>query len=1094
MRGAQALYFLRRTTTTLAQQLCPLAPFIATPRMEFSSFLEENPSDLVYTHNRKIDELIKSGNLVSAHEVFDGMSVRDVVTYNLLISGNTRNGCSLRAIEIYAEMVSCGLRESASTFASVLSVCSDEWFCREGIQVHCRVISLGFGCNMFVRSALVGLYACLRLVHVALKLFDEMPERNLAVCNLLLKCFCETGESKRLFGVYRRMELEGVAKNGLTYCYLIRGCSNDRLLYVGKQLHSLVIRSGWDISNIFVANALVDYYSSCGDLSGSKKSFNAVPEKDVISWNSIVSVCADYGSVLDSLDLFSKMQFWGKRPSIRSFMSFLNFCSRNSDIQSGKQIHCSVLKTGFDVSSLHVQSALIDMYGKCNDIESSVLVYQCLSGLTLECCNSLMTSLMHCGITKDIIEMFGLMVDEGTGIDEVTLSTVLKALSLSLPESLHSCTLVHCYAIKSGHAADVAVSCSLIDAYSKSGQNEVSRKVFDELDSPNIFCLTSIINGYARNGMGTDCVEMLREMDRKNLIPDEVTLLSVLSGCSHSGLVEEGELVFDSLELKYGISPGRKLYACLVDLLGRAGSVEKAERLLLQARGDADCIAWSSLLQSCRIHRNERIGRRAAEVLMDLEPENFAVYIQVSKFYFEIGDFEISRQIREIAASRELMREIASGKMVYTDLDILEELENFDVLLDDDETKLFDLPSFTSRHSGKNLVNVDTFGAAGDGVSDDTQAFISAWSKACGTSKSVFLVPEGRRYLVNATKFNGPCEQKLIIQIDGTIVAPDEPSNWDSKFQRIWLEFSKLKGVVFQGKGVIDGSGSKWWAASCKKNKSNPCKSAPTALTIESSSGVKVSGLTIQNSQQMNFIIARSDSVRVSKVMVSSPGDSPNTDGIHITGSTNVILQDCKIGTGDDCVSIVNASSNIKMKNIYCGPGHGISIGSLGKDNTTGIVTQVVLDTALLRETTNGLRIKTYQGGSGYVQGIRFTNVEMQDVANPILIDQFYCDSPTTCQNQTSAVKISQIMYRNITGTTKSEKAIKFACSDTVPCSHIVLNNVNLEGKDAQVEAYCNSAEGFGYGVIHPSADCLYSHDDKGLDQSQKSETGHDEL
>ncbi|KAL1222991.1 putative polygalacturonase [Cardamine amara subsp. amara] len=441
----------------------------------------------------------------------------------------------------------------------------------------------------------------------------------------------------------------------------------------------------------------------------------------------------------------------------------------------------------------------------------------------------------------------------------------------------------------------------------------------------------------------------------------------------------------------------------------------------------------------------------------------------------------------------------AAGKMVYTDLDILEELKNFDVVLDDDDddTKIFDLPSFTSRSSGKNVVNVDTFGAAGDGVSDDTQAFISAWSKACSTTKSVFLVPEGRRYLVNATKFNGPCEQKLIIQIDGTIVAPDEPSNWDSKFQRIWLEFSKLKGVVFQGKGVIDGSGSKWWAASCKKNKSNPCKSAPTALTIESSSGIKVSGLTIQNSQQMNFIIARSNSVRVSKVMVSSPGDSPNTDGIHITGSTNVILQDCKIGTGDDCVSIVNASSNIKMKNIYCGPGHGISIGSLGKDNTTGIVTQVVLDTAVLRETTNGLRIKTYQGGSGYVQGVRFTNVEMQDVANPILIDQFYCDSPVTCLNQTSAVKISQIMYRNITGTTKSSKAIKFACSDTVPCSHIVLNNVNLEGSDGQVEAYCNSAEGFGYGVIHPSADCLYSHDDKCLDQSHKpeeAETGHDEL
>lgn len=662
MRGAQALQFLRRTMT-LGQHLCP-APLMAATRLEFGSFLEENPNDLVYTHNRKIDEFIKSGNLISAHEVFDGMSVRDVVTYNLLISGHSRNGCSVRAIALYAEMVSHGLRESASTFPSVLSVCGDEWFSREGIQVHCRVVLLGFGCNLFVRSALVGLYISLRFLDVALKLFDEMPERNLAVCNLLLRCFCETGDSNRLFGVYQRMELEGVTENGLTYCYMIRGCSNDRLLCEGKQLHSLVIKSGWNISNIFVANALVDLYSACGDLSGSRRSFNAVPEKDVISWNSIVSVCADYGSVLDSLDLFRKMQFWGKRPSIRSFMSFLNFCSRNSDLQSGKQIHCCVLKMGFDVSSLHVQSSLIDMYGKCNEIESSVSVYKSLPYPTLECCNSLMTSLMHCGITKDIIEMFGLMIDEGAGIDEVTLSTVLKALSLSVPASSHSCTLVHCCAIKSGYASAVAVSCSLIDAYSKSGQNDESRKVFDELDSPNIFCWTSIINGYARNGMGKDCVEMLREMDQKNLIPDEVTILSVLSGCSHSGLVEEGELIFDSLESKYGISPGRKLYACMVDLLGRAGLVEKAERLLLQARGDADCIAWSSLLQSCRIHGNEAIGRRAAKVLMDLEPENFAVYIQVSKFYFEIGDFEMSRRIREIAASRELMREIGYSLVV----------------------------------------------------------------------------------------------------------------------------------------------------------------------------------------------------------------------------------------------------------------------------------------------------------------------------------------------------------------------------------------------------------------------------------------------
>lgn len=419
-----------------------------------------------------------------------------------------------------------------------------------------------------------------------------------------------------------------------------------------------------------------------------------------------------------------------------------------------------------------------------------------------------------------------------------------------------------------------------------------------------------------------------------------------------------------------------------------------------------------------------------------------------------------------------------AGNMVCDNIGMFEELENLDIE-EENEAELSLIPSWTSERGSKVLVNVDSFGAVGDGVSDDTQAFVKAWDIACSTPKSVFLVPQGRRYLVNATRFKGPCSDKLVIQIDGMIIAPDEPKNWDPKLPRTWLDFSKLNRVIFQGNGVIDGSGSKWWAASCKKNKSNPCKGAPTALTIDTSSAIRVKGITIQNSQQMNFVISKCDSVRVSGVQVSSPGDSPNTDGIHITESTNVALENCKIGTGDDCISIVNASSTIKMKTIYCGPGHGISIGSLGKDNSTGIVSKVVLDTAFLKNTTNGLRIKTYQGGSGYVRGVRFQNVRMEDVANPIIIDQFYCDSPIACQNQTSAVNISQIVYKDVSGTTKSEKAMKFACSDTVPCSNIILSNVDLEKTDGTVETYCNSATGFGYGIVHPSAECLNSNDDK---------------
>uniref|UniRef100_A0A9I9D2D4 Polygalacturonase At1g80170 n=1 Tax=Cucumis melo TaxID=3656 RepID=A0A9I9D2D4_CUCME len=430
-----------------------------------------------------------------------------------------------------------------------------------------------------------------------------------------------------------------------------------------------------------------------------------------------------------------------------------------------------------------------------------------------------------------------------------------------------------------------------------------------------------------------------------------------------------------------------------------------------------------------------------------------------------------------------------SGTFVSdSDIDMIEELESFDIEEEDDDVVYsYTVPAWRSERGSKILMNVDSFDAVGDGVTDDTMAFRKAWETACSTSKSVLLVPKEKRYLVNATTFKGPCKDGMVIQIEGTIVAPDEPELWDPKFPRQWLEFTKLNAATFQGDGVIDGSGEKWWAESCKKNKSRPCKGAPTAFTIDSSSNIRVKGLTIQNSQQMHFTIARSETVRITEVRVSAPGDSPNTDGIHITQSTNVVVQNSKISTGDDCISIVNASSGIKMKGISCGPGHGISIGSLGKDNSTGIVTKVVLDTAFLRETTNGVRIKTWQGGSGYVRSVRFENVRMEDVENPIIIDQFYCDSPTTCETQTSAVKISQIMYRNISGTTTSKNAMKFACSDSVPCSNIILSNVNLEKTDGTVETYCHAAQGFGYGIVHPSADCLTSSDNNfaALDQTQ---------
>ncbi|KAG2702002.1 hypothetical protein I3760_06G070300 [Carya illinoinensis] len=656
MQSAKRLSFARTITT--CKPKCTVIMASSPPCLVLDSYCESNAQEGVYSKNREIDDLIKSGQLNSALNLFDEMLVRDVVTYNLLISGYGQYGLPKQALYFYDEMVSQGIRESPSTCSSVLAVCRDGQFYKEGSQVHCRVLTLGFSFNLFVSSSLVDLYMHMGLDNIALKLFNELPERNLAMWNLVLRGYCDLDRSDELLGLYSKMELDGVEPNGLTFCYLFRGCSNEKLLDGGKQLHCQVVKVGWVRSNIFVANALVDFYSACGSLIDAKKSFETIPVEDVISWNSIVAVHADNGLLAEALKLFSIMQLLGKRPSIRSFARFLNLSSGMTNIQLGKQIHSYVLKLGYDHGSIHIQSALIDMYGKCWDIESSVTIYNCGPERTLECCNSLMTSLLHCGITEDVVEMFGLMVDKGVGLDEVTFSTTLKALSVSASTSFASCRLLHCCAIKSGFESDNAVACSLIDAYSRCGHIELSRIVFDKIPSPNVICFTSLINGYARNGMGREGLKMLQALVQKGLKPDRVAFLCALTGCSYSGLVKEGRLLFDSMKTLHGIDPDRQHYSCTVDLLGRAGLLDEAEELLQMAPGKGDGVMWSSLLRSCRVHGNEIVGRRVAKTLLEIEPEDPAVCLQVSNFYSEIGEFHTSTQLRKRAMSRKVTRKI----------------------------------------------------------------------------------------------------------------------------------------------------------------------------------------------------------------------------------------------------------------------------------------------------------------------------------------------------------------------------------------------------------------------------------------------------
>ncbi|CAA6653644.1 unnamed protein product [Spirodela intermedia] len=366
--------------------------------------------------------------------------------------------------------------------------------------------------------------------------------------------------------------------------------------------------------------------------------------------------------------------------------------------------------------------------------------------------------------------------------------------------------------------------------------------------------------------------------------------------------------------------------------------------------------------------------------------------------------------------------------------------------------------------SARTVVNVKDFGARGDGSSDDTKAFAAAWKAACSSSAPVtVLVPEGKAYRLKPITFSGPCKSPITVAIKGTILASGRMSDWDGADRRLWMLFDKVDGLRVEGGGTIDGNGQVWWKVSCKVDSAQPCKGAPTALTFQSCRGLTVTDLKFKNSQQMHVTFSKCANVRISQLTISAPGNSPNTDGIHVSGSTDVKISDSVIRTGDDCISIVSGSRSITATNIVCGPGHGISIGSLGANGAEHTVSDVLVDTARLEGTTNGVRIKTWQGGKGYARNIIFRNIVMDNVKNPIIIDQNYCDSPKSCGEQRSDLPERP-------GDERHRGGHGLRLQPHRPLPGITLQDVRLvTASGAPAKTFCRNVSLSKYGTVVPS-------------------------
>ncbi|KAJ6759997.1 hypothetical protein OIU79_024956 [Salix purpurea] len=448
--------------------------------------------------------------------------------------------------------------------------------------------------------------------------------------------------------------------------------------------------------------------------------------------------------------------------------------------------------------------------------------------------------------------------------------------------------------------------------------------------------------------------------------------------------------------------------------------------------------AWKAELS----RREAEIARQEARLKMEkenLEKEKSVLMGTASNQDNQDGALEITVSERglELAQSRENMEAILTYNHQRADGQGFEVEARRPIL-----------------HPSSLLFDVKRFGARADGRTDDSKAFIAAWKEACrATGKVKLLVPKGV-YLIGPVKFAGPCKNvsSLTVYMKGYLKATAKLSRYGSGTG--WVEFGWLERLTLTGGGTFDGQGAKAWPYNnCTTD--SKCKLLPTNVKFVAMNQTVVQGITSLNSKFFHIALVECKNFKGTEIKISAPADSPNTDGIHVERSSNVCISRSLIGTGDDCISIGQGNSQVTITRIRCGPGHGISVGSLGRYENEGDVSGLVVRDCAISGTMNGIRIKTWANspGSSAATNMTFENIVMKNVTNPIIIDQSYCPFSSCISTEPSKVKLSDIYFKQIRGTSSSAVAVALECSEGIPCQNIFLENVHLELSTGEKQA-----------------------------------------
>ncbi|KAK6123035.1 hypothetical protein DH2020_043217 [Rehmannia glutinosa] len=626
-----------------------------------------------YVRAGMIDLFSRCSKIEDALRVLYDVHCENVVCWNAVVSGAVKNKDNWVALEIFSQMCRHGsLIPNAFTFSSVLTACASVEELELGKSIHGRVIKVGVGVDVFVGTAIVDLYAKCGAMYDAIKQFKLMPIRNVVSWTAIISGFVQKGDLASAVSVLKDMQKMGEEINNFTVSSVLAACANPDMFGEALQIHCWILKIGLYLDPVVKASLINTYakigainlseivfsetrdlkqvgssiftmYSKCGNLEDSLKAFEQLDKKDNVSWTSMVAGFAEHGCPDKAVQLFREMGFENSILDEKILSAVLNACSALHSLKLGREIHGFALQYGFNERTI-IDEALVNMYSKCGDLNSAKIVFHTMPFKGQITWSSLISGLSQWGHIEEALQFFHEMLLSDISVDAFTISSVLGALAVSSKPGIGA--QLHAYIVKIGLESEASVGSSLIMMYSKCGCIDDCGKVFRKIISPDLVCWTTMIASYAHNGKGLEALQLFDLMKKSGIEPDAVTFAGVLSACSHTGLVEEGYFHLNSMIRDYGIEPGQKHYACMVDLLGRAGKLEEAERFIVNMPIEPDTLVWETLLAACKVHGNREVGKLAAEKIMELQPNDAGAYVSVSNICAEAGEWENVLEIR----------------------------------------------------------------------------------------------------------------------------------------------------------------------------------------------------------------------------------------------------------------------------------------------------------------------------------------------------------------------------------------------------------------------------------------------------------------